>query len=54
MTTVPTVELFAFRYRDALTGKIAKSCYKAKRSVIEQRHPGAEIIEGSREVCADD
>ena len=43
--SMATVELFAFRYRDQLTGKTVRSLYNAEHQVIEERHPGAEIFE---------
>jgi hypothetical protein len=46
---MPTLELFFFRYRDPLTGRTVRSRYRATREDIEQRHPGAEVLEGTIE-----
>jgi hypothetical protein len=42
---MPTLELFLFRYRDPVTGRMVRSRYRAAREEIEQRHPGAEVLE---------
>jgi|LakMenEpi03Aug12_release.lakeMendotaPanAssembly.Ray.scaffolds.fasta_scaffold3430290_1 hypothetical protein len=39
------IELFLFRYRDPLTGRMVRSRYEAERSEIEHRHPGAVGLE---------
>lgn len=38
------LELFAFRYRDAITGKWVRARYRAERREIEQRHAEYQII----------
>jgi hypothetical protein len=46
---MPALELFFFRYRDALTGRSVRSRYRATREDIQERHPGAEVLEDTIE-----
>jgi hypothetical protein len=46
---MPALELFLFRFRDPLTGRMVRSRYRATRAEIERRHPGAEVLEDSIE-----
>ena len=41
---MPRLELFAFRYRNPLTGKWVKARYRAERHEIAERHAEYEII----------
>jgi hypothetical protein len=41
---MPRLELFPFRYRDALTGKWKRARYVAERHVIAERHAEFEIV----------